>query len=135
MWSIRNYNAFLKAARRTGGLSLPAARIKYRKVSARLGRSAKGTDVRNHPRIFRDSLSKRERANIPAKKIRKPVSGGKIPGGEKRIPRKRFEGPVSPPAKRLIRTIEEFESLHVLTDFEQGEKEYASTPEYKKKKR
>jgi len=121
--SIKNYNAFLRAARRTGGLSLPAARKVYRKVSKRLGRSAKGIDVRNHPRIFRDALSKRERANLPSKKVRR--TGLEKPSAPKK--------PVVPGGPRIILTIEEFESLHPLTDFLGGEKEYASTPEYKSK--
>lgn len=53
----RNYNAFIKAARRTGGLSFPAARKAYTQVSERLSRKAKGNDVKAHPRIFRETIS------------------------------------------------------------------------------
>lgn len=64
--SIRNYNAWLKAARKaarkTGGLSLPAARKAYKKMAARVGRPLKGTDVQKHPRIFKDSLPKKKRS-------------------------------------------------------------------------
>lgn len=59
--SIRNYNAFIKAARKKGGLSLPSARKVYHKVKARLGEPPKGTDVKKHPRIFKESLTAKDR--------------------------------------------------------------------------
>jgi hypothetical protein len=66
--SVRNYHAFIKAARKTGGLSLPAARKTYQKMKARLDRAPKGTDVKKHPRIFK--------ASIPAKRGRPSLIGG-----------------------------------------------------------
>lgn len=64
--STRNYQAWLRAARKaakkTGGLSLPAARKAYKKMAARVGRPLKGVDVSKHPRIFRDSLPAKNRS-------------------------------------------------------------------------
>lgn len=56
--SIRSYNAFLKAAKARGGLSHKQAQAAYRVMSARIGRSLKGVDVKRHPRIFSESSGK-----------------------------------------------------------------------------
>ena len=126
--SIRNYNAFLKAARRTGGLSLPAARIKYRKVSERLGRPAKGTDVRNHPRIFRDSLSKRERAKLATTAVRKAGLSKRAAPKKPAVSRKP-EPAIERKRQRVIRTLKDFErELDLML---QEDAEYASTAQYK----
>lgn len=73
--STRNYHAFIRAARKTGGLSLPSARKVYHKVKERLGEQPKGKDVKLHPRIFRESLSKRDRDRL--KRESTPVRSSK----------------------------------------------------------
>lgn|SRR5574337_51488 len=50
-WTIRNYNAFLKSAKKEG-LTHRKAQQTYRSMSGRIGRSLKGVDVLRHPRIF-----------------------------------------------------------------------------------
>jgi len=67
--SVKNYHAFIRAARKHGGLSLPAARKVAKKVAARLDRPVKGVDVQKHPRIFRDALTaaqRRKKAGLSA---------------------------------------------------------------------
>lgn len=54
--SIRNYNAFLKAARKEHGITLGEARQAYRDVTAKLGRAARGVDVSRHPRITKAAV-------------------------------------------------------------------------------
>jgi hypothetical protein len=70
--SIRNYNAWIKAARKaadkTGGLSLPAARKAYRKMAGRVGRPLKGVDVKKHPRIFKESIPVKSGGKRPIKR-------------------------------------------------------------------
>ena len=70
--SRRNYNAFIRAARKTGGLSLPAARKTYRVMTERLGAPAKGINVKSNPVIFRQSATK----SITAREARKVVASG-----------------------------------------------------------
>ena len=80
--SVRNYHAFIKAARKTGGLSLPAARKTYQKMKARLDRAPKGTDVLKHPRIFKASIPAtrgRKSSGAGLSAVRKQA--GKTPGG------------------------------------------------------
>jgi hypothetical protein len=126
--SIRNYNAFLRAARRTGGLSLPVARKAYRKVSARLNRPAKGIDVRNHPRIFRDALSKRERAKLAATPVRK-AGLAKRAAPRKPIVSRKPEPAVERKRQRVIKTLNEWQrELDLMLE---EDAEYASTAQYK----
>lgn len=76
--SVKNYHAFIRAARKHGGLSLPAARKVAKKVAARLDRPVKGVDVQKHPRIFRESLSaasRRKAAGLSARSKRIARSG------------------------------------------------------------
>lgn len=68
--SIRNYNAFLREVRKKHGLTQKQAQAAYRKTATRLGRPAKGTDVKRHPRIVKESIRRR----------RKPEGSRKEPG-------------------------------------------------------
>lgn len=125
--SIRNYNAFLKAARRTGGLSLPAARKSYRKMAARLDRAPKGIDVKRHPRIFRDSLSKRELVNIPRKAVRRAGLATKAARPKRAVSRKP-EPAIERKRERVIRTLAQWErELDLML---QEDETYASSTEY-----
>lgn len=100
--SVKNYHAFIRAARKaaakTGGLSLPAARKVYRKVKARLDRDPKGVDVQKHPRIFRESLpnkSRRKAAGLAARstsKLRKQAGKTSSAGTRSGTPVKRVGG-------------------------------------------
>lgn len=54
-WSIRNYNAFIRAARKKSDLTRGQARNVYRQMSQHLGRKLQGVDVAKHPRIFKKS--------------------------------------------------------------------------------
>src|SRR5579872_1250644 len=116
--SRRSYHAFIRAARKTGGLSLPAARRVYKKVSDRLGEPAKAVDVKRHPRIFRESLLKRDREKV------KKIDTEKR---EKRREREK-ENPEKAPEKRRIDSIRDFERMEDL--MLQEDIEYASTAEY-----
>ena len=80
----RNYNAFIKAARKTGGLSLPAARKAYKQITERLGRPAKGIDVSKHPRIFKQTITTKAGRRKPgfADQTRRPGASAK---GSKRV--------------------------------------------------
>ena len=124
MATIRNYNAWIKAARKaaakTGGLSLPAARKSYRKMAARVDRPLRGTDVKKHPRIFRESIPLRSGGSKPrAKAIRR-----KVP--------EKPAGPSPPKRRGKIESFEDYEKLiDELLDLE--EIEYATTAEYPKK--
>jgi hypothetical protein len=51
-WSIRNYNAFIREARKKADLTQGQARNVYRAMAASLKRPANGKDVKAHPRIF-----------------------------------------------------------------------------------
>jgi len=137
--SVRNYHAWIRAARKaskkTGGLSLPAARKAYKKMADRVGRPLKGTDVQRHPRIFRESIPgsaggfKRRAASVRS-------ANAKV----KKAPAKPPVAPGPMVAKRRIRTLKEFERW--LDDrARQGlglpnaseDMEYVSTAEYRKK--
>lgn len=132
--STRNYQAWLKAARRaakrTGGLSLPAARKAYRKMAAHVGRPLKGTDVKSHPIIFRKSLPAKNR------KTTRSVAGVKQQAG-KAITRSKtgvrgLKGPQGPAAQRGARggavpgKAQQAGPPRVVVT------EYVSSPEYKK---
>ncbi len=141
--SIRNYNAFLKAARkaskRTGGLSLPAARKVYKTMAARLGRPLKGTDVRKHPRIFGESERTRKRAapsgtpKVRKPGLEKPAAGKRTISkpsqpATKRVPSKPAKRvPVRKP-EQVIESIKDFDKLFDL--MLQEDLEYASSTEY-----
>lgn len=51
-WSIRNYNAFIRAARKESDLTQGQAKTVYRQMSQKLGRPLGGVDVKKHPIIF-----------------------------------------------------------------------------------
>ena len=56
-WSIKNYNAWIREARKVNpDVTLQAARRAYKVASERLGRNLFGRDVARHPRISKDSL-------------------------------------------------------------------------------
>ncbi len=50
-WTIRNYNAFLREAKRKHGVTHREGQDLYRRVRDRLGRSVRAVDVERHPRI------------------------------------------------------------------------------------
>lgn len=56
--AARNYNAFIKEARASRGLSLSEARTAYRNMKEHLGRAPIGKDVSRHPRIFAKEAEK-----------------------------------------------------------------------------
>jgi hypothetical protein len=152
--SVRNYHAFIKAARKTGGLSLPAVRKTYQKMKARLGRAPKGTDVKKHPRIFKESIPvkaggiKRKPAGFRAASSRKRAAPGKAtkPAGvarptkpAKQVQRPR-EGATRPPrpARVVLRSFDDLEKFLLTArgaaaGEPTGTDEYVSTVEYKKK--
>ena len=76
--SVKNYHAFIRAARKHGGLSLPAARKVAKKVAARLDRPVKGVDVQKHPRIFRESLNAAQRRKATGLAARSKRAGSKV---------------------------------------------------------
>ena len=153
--SIRNYNAFLKAARKaaskTGGLSLPAARKAYKKMSARVGRPLKGIDVKKHPRIFKESipvksggrnakrftgLSKiRKQTGAASRGSNKGGSEGRGSGGS--VKRKTVGGVQGKPqpATRGVSTARRAGPTKERAEGSQGMvvTEYVSTPEYTKR--
>src|SRR5437667_459879 len=61
--SIRNYNAFLREVKKKHGVSQRKAQEVYRRTRDRLGRSAKGTDVKKHPRIVTEAVKDRRSGN------------------------------------------------------------------------
>jgi len=121
--SLRSYHAFIKAARKTGGLSLPAARRSYHAVSERLGEPAKAKDIKAHPVIFRDSLRKREREQL--KELNRERRGREKQREEKREKRDERE-------RRRIESLRDFRVAEGLGDafYPDDEIEYASTAEY-----
>ena len=134
MATIRNYNAWIKAARKasekTGGLPFsPAARKAcHCKMADRVGRPLKGVDVKKHPRIFKESIPLRSGGRKPApKRGAAPV--------RRSVPAQRTAPAPAPRRAKVIRSIEEWERLTEL-DFEytQEDLEYASTAEYKSSK-
>lgn len=147
--SIRNYNAWIKAARKasakTGGLSLPAARKSYQKMAARVGRPLKGTDVKKHPRIFKESIpaksggkargffSGKVKGGVGAPASRPEVAKSKDVG---RIPSsaKRGGAPSAQPARKARElVIDSFDDYADAWDFfELDDVEYVSTADYGK---
>jgi len=144
--SVKNYHAFIRAARKHGGLSLPAARKVAKKVAARLDRPVKGVDVKKHPRIFRESIPKNarrkaaglsvrsKRAGATVRKQTRPAASsrnaaasksavGRIPAGKKQAAR---GGSVS-------RQAQSARSSRVVV-VPPAKVEYVSTPEYSKSK-
>ncbi len=78
--STRSYQAFLKAVKKKHGITHKQAQKAYRRVSSRLNRPARGVDVRDHPRILRDSLNKKRRSvakGSPKKGHKKTISVAK----------------------------------------------------------
>lgn len=132
--SVKNYHAWIRAARKaskkTGGLSLPAARKAYQITKERLGRQPKGVDVKKHPRITRESV----------KAAVAPPARAKRTGAAVRpvVPKKRA-APVKPavaPRKRRVGSVEAY--LNALGGgfnefFFEDQVEYVSTAEYRKK--
>jgi hypothetical protein len=131
--TIRNYNAWIKAARKaaakTGGLSLPAARKAYKKMAARVGRPLKGTDVKLHPRIFRESIPKRSGGRAAPKRTA-AVRVARAPGPA--APSKPAVAERAVVKTRRIESIDQFLALAAEL-FDVGEVEYVSTQEYRKK--
>lgn len=155
--SIRNYNAWIKAARKasakTGGLSLPAARKSYQKMAARVGRPLKGTDVKKHPRIFKESIpaksggkargffSGKVKGGAPARgaEAAKGKDVGPISTGEKRDKGRgkgivgREQGKAQPARKARELVIDSFDDYADAWDFfELDDIEYVSTADYGK---
>lgn len=68
-WSIKNYNAWIKAARaKEPTLTIKQARGSYRAMSTQLKRPLYAVDVKRHPRVFKQST----KAKPPAAPKRKP---------------------------------------------------------------
>ena len=59
-WSIKNYNAWIREARKSGA-DIKTARAAYRIASERIGRPLYAVDARRHPRILSDSLRSAKR--------------------------------------------------------------------------
>ena len=97
-------------------------------MAAHVGRPLKGTDVKKHPVIFRRSIPRKSGGLAAPKRkpaeIRKPVPAKRAAPKAAPVARK--------PARRVIRTIAEFE--RALDLMLQGDLEYVSTAEYKSKK-
>jgi hypothetical protein len=55
-WSVKNYNAWIKQARRASGVSLPEARQAYRLERDKRGGPLRGVDVKRS-RTFKDSVT------------------------------------------------------------------------------
>lgn len=123
MASNRSYHAFIRAARKDGGLSLPAARKVYRKVSERLGVPAKAVDVKRHPRIFKESLLKRDRDRLNREREEKRRANAR-----RKRERERKEREKEKPRKRVIESFDDFEEMEDY--FLDEDIEYASTAEY-----
>jgi hypothetical protein len=147
--STRSYHAFIKAARKTGGLSLPAARKAYHKMKDRLGRQPKGIDVKKHPRIFKQSLvSKSRKTNSSAKAAgvaknqSKPIRAARTgKGSAKPTQKPRSQARPQRAAPQRVRRVTSFERfiesfedfMEFFEDFEDEllpEVEYVSTAEY-----
>lgn len=147
--SIRNYQAWLRAARKaakkTGGLSLPAARKAYKKMAARVGRPLKGVDVSKHPRIFKDSLPAANRKPASAYRVG-PVrkqAGAVASRGVKRSSAGAAKGRIQPTTKPAARggavpgQAQQARAKGLVVTkperLSQDFVEYISTPEYSKK--
>lgn len=79
-WSIRNYNAFIRAARKKADLTPGQAKTVYRQMSQKLGRPLTGTDIKKHPRIF--GKSERIATGAASSKIRvTPGEKPRVTGG------------------------------------------------------
>lgn len=129
---VRATRRDIAATERAGKLTMKQARAAYKKMAAGLNRPLKGTDVRNHPKLFTRSLPTGIRKAFAGRtRLRKAVSKGvaKPKGGA--VPRKP-EPTLERKRQRVIRTIEE-----LIEEFEQEmmdeDVEYASTAEYMKK--
>lgn len=111
----------MRAVERAGAVTMKQARAAYQKMKARLGRAPKGTDVKKHPGIFRDTGLGRP-AKRRAAKVREPVSKEPPTGPS-----------LAPPKKRVIRSIQDFVALGAV-DFGSltGKVEYVSTAEYER---
>ena len=142
--SIKNYHAWIRAARKaaakTGGLSLPAARKSYKKMAAAVGRPLKGVDVKKHPIIFKRSIPKASGGLGALKRKTTGVRGAGI--AKTKVREKRTVS--SEPAAASQRERER--SIRTLSDFVKDDKaaraagepaqpgiEYVSSLEYKGK--
>lgn len=82
-WSVRNYNAWIKQARRASGVTLKEAREAYRVERGKRGAPLRGVDVKRS-RTFKDSITAAQvRGAKAAVRIRndREVSGGGGGGG------------------------------------------------------
>jgi len=82
-WSVRNYNAWIKQARKASGVGLKEAREAYRVERDKRGGPLRGVDVKRS-RTFKDSVTAAQvRTAKAAVKIRndREVSGGGGGGG------------------------------------------------------
>lgn len=132
----RNYNAFLKAARRTGGLSLPAARKAYKKISERLGRPAKGNDVKQHPRIFKQTISTaggKRRPGFADQRTQGVRSAGRQRGAASRVTQQAPRGKAPDRTQRGRQASPRPARTPGVVLAPPAPVEYVSTPEYTKR--
>lgn len=116
-WSIRNYNAFIRAARKESDLTLGQARNVYREMSQHLGRKLQGVDVAKHPRIFKKS----ERVATGALSNLNRVA----PGGKPKL-----RGVKGSSGGKQLRTLRDFSEWADGMDFDSGYDEYESSADY-----
>ena len=118
-WSIRNYNAFIRAARKKADLTQGQAKTVYRQMSAKLGRPLSGTDVKKHPRIFKGS----ERiATGAARKV------ARLTPGEKTVVRSGKGGP----SGGTVGSLKQWDRFldQIDYDFNMGYDEYESSADH-----
>lgn len=75
-WTVRNYNAYLRAAKSAYGLTHHQAQQMYRSHSSRAGHSLTARELNAHPRV---AAQEARRAGQGPKRALPP--GGRRPGG------------------------------------------------------
>lgn len=95
-WSIRNYNAFLRAAKSDLGISHTQAQRAYRSMAERTGRSLYAVDVARHPRMARQEAEKAVKTE--ARETRRAAREAREPVKRERAPRARGGEPAAAPA-------------------------------------
>ena len=116
-WSIRNYNAFIRAARKKSDLTQGQARNVYRQMSQHLGRKLNGVDVAKHPRIFKKS----ERVATGAASNLNRVTPGEKPN---------VRSARGSSGEKRLRTLRDFGKWAEDMDFDSGYDEYESSADY-----
>lgn len=131
-WTIRNYNAFLRAVREKYDLDLRTAREAYRQLRDKLERSPVGADVKRHPRLTKAAVERARRAvkrkppkapPKPPREIGSTSQWAKLAAERKRefqiAKRQRFEGTASyTPVRDRLRYMRRVERQSVQVVFE-----------------